>query len=97
METLRLRRGGITAFAPRWCNSARSLSLSNAFAQKRGKTQPLKQRHDAFAGMALSRHQAKVDQVAQAIHQHHDLAGQTTARAPDGLSPSPPFAPVAFW
>src|SRR6056297_3189536 len=45
----------------------------------------------------LARQQHEVGQVAQAIDQGDDLGRQTAARAPDGLMPSPPFAPEAFW
>lgn len=55
------------------------------------------QRCDTFHVMRLPRQQQEADQVAERIHQRHDLRRQPAARAPDGLSLSPPFEPVAFW
>ena len=39
----------------------------------------------------------EADQIAERIHKRHDLGGQAAARAPDGLTRSPPFAPVPCW
>ncbi len=39
--------------------------------------------------------QREADRAAQAIDGEMDLAGQAAARAADGLSRSPPFAPAA--
>jgi hypothetical protein len=95
MATLRLRRGGVTASAPRACNSARRSSLSNALS-------PRGQQNAGFPTAASPPCCHDVDPAAdksrsgcQSILQRHDLAGQTAARAPDRLSP--PFAPVAIW
>jgi hypothetical protein len=44
--------------------------------------------------MALPRQKEKVRQIAERIHQGHNLGGQATTRTPDGLSTSPPLAPV---
>jgi len=57
----------------------------------------LDQRCNAFQVVSLARQEMKVEQVAEGINQGHDLRGQSAARAPDGLSLSPPFAPLAFW
>ena len=53
------------------------------------------QRLDADAVMTLAWKKNEADQVAQRICERHDLGGQATARAADGLIESPPFAPVA--
>jgi hypothetical protein len=45
----------------------------------------------------LTRQQQKADQVAKCVDQCNDFGRQAAARASDGLSLSPPFAPVAFW
>jgi hypothetical protein len=47
--------------------------------------------------MRLTGQQQEADQIAERIHLRDDLGRQAAARAPDGLSASPPFAPVAFW
>lgn len=51
----------------------------------------------AFHVMRLAGKQQEADQIAERIDQRDDLGRQAAARAPDGLSLSPPFAPVAFW
>jgi len=43
--------------------------------------------------VGLPRHQAEVDKVAERVRQGQYLRRYTTARAPDGLAKSPPFAP----
>lgn len=55
------------------------------------------QRRDAFHVMRLTRQQQKADQVAKCVDQGNDFGRQAAARTSDGLSLSPPFAPVAFW
>ena len=52
---------------------------------------------DAFHVMRLTGQQQKADQVAKRIDQGHDFGRQAATREPNGLSLSPPFAPVAFW
>jgi hypothetical protein len=41
--------------------------------------------------------QEEAHQIAQSIDQCHDLGRQPAARAVDGLSLRPPFAPVPCW
>ena len=55
------------------------------------------QRRDTFHIMRLSRQQQKAHQITERIHQCNDFGRQSATRAPNGLSLSPPFAPVAFW
>jgi hypothetical protein len=43
----------------------------------------------------LPRCQDETQRIAQGIDGNVDLAGQPAPRAPDGLIPSPPFAPAA--
>ena len=61
------------------------------------KCQPLDQRPDAHDVVALPRHQDEAPQIAQRIDQSRDLGRQPAFRSPNGLSLSPPLAPVAFW
>jgi hypothetical protein len=44
--------------------------------------------------VALTRQEHKADQIAEPINEHGDLRRQAAARFADGLSLSPPFAPV---
>ncbi len=44
----------------------------------------------------LPRQKQKVEQVAERIGQGHDPGRQPAARASDGLTLCPPFAPEAF-
>ena len=55
------------------------------------------QGRNAFHVVRLTRQQQKADQVAKCVDQGNDFGRQATARTSDGLSLSPPFAPVAFW
>ena len=54
----------------------------------------VEQRVDADAVMSLAREQNEPCQIAERVDQGQDLGGQTTAGTADGLSFSPPFAPV---
>ena len=54
------------------------------------------QRRDAFHVMRLPQQKQEPNPVTERIHQGHDLGCQPAAGAPNGLSLSPPFAPVAF-
>lgn len=73
------------------------VSIEGLVGQKRIECYVLDQRCDAFQVMSLTRQENKVEQVSKRIDQRHDLGGQSAARAPDGLSVSPPLAPLAFW
>ena len=55
------------------------------------------ERRNALHIMGLSGQKLEAHEVAECINQCHDLGRQPAARASDGLSLSPPFAPVAFW
>jgi hypothetical protein len=55
---------------------------------------PIEQGLGSDTVMALPRQKQKVRQVAERIHQGHDFGGQAAAGAPDGLTTSPPLAPV---
>lgn len=55
------------------------------------------QRRDTDAVVALARQQDEADQVAERIDQGNDLGRQAAARAANGLSASPPFAPAPCW
>ena len=55
------------------------------------------QRRDALRVVCLTWQKQKADQVAKRIDQGNDFGRQAAARASNGLSVSPPFAPVAFW
>jgi hypothetical protein len=46
--------------------------------------------------MAMARQQDEADQVTQGIGHGDDLRRQAAPRASNGLSTSPPFAPVPF-
>ena len=54
----------------------------------------VEQRVDADAVMTLAREQNEPGQVAERIDQGQDFGGQTATGTADGLSFSPPFAPV---
>ena len=56
----------------------------------------LDQWRDAFQVVGLTWQENEIEQIPERIDQRHDLGGQSAARAPDGLSLSPPFAPLAF-
>ena len=73
------------------------IGIKRLVRQKGVKGDVLDQRGNAFQVVSLAGQQNKVEQVAQGIDQGHDLCGQSAARSPDGLSLSPPFAPLAFW
>ena len=73
------------------------IGIKRLVRQKGVKGDVLDQRCHAFQVVSLAGQQNKVEQVAQGIDQGHDLRGQSAAGAPDGLSLSPPFAPLAFW
>ena len=55
------------------------------------------QRRDTLHIVRLSRQKQEPHQVPKRIDQRYDLGRQPATRASDGLSLSPPFAPVAFW
>src|SRR5215217_6950923 len=59
--------------------------------------EPLEQGIGSNAVMTLARQKQEVRQIAKRIHQGHDLGGQAATRAPDGLTTSPPLAPVPCW
>ena len=65
--------------------------------QQRAEGNAPDQRRDPFHVMRLTWQQHEPHEVAERIHQRHDLRRQSAARTPDGLSLSPPFAPIAFW
>jgi len=73
------------------------IGIKSLVSQQRIKRHVLDQWSDAFHVVGLPRQQKEPHQVAKRIDQCHDLGRQPAARAPDGLSLSPPFAPVAFW
>ena len=54
----------------------------------------LDQRLDANTVVPLTRQQDKACQIAQSINRKDDLRRQPAARTADGLTLSPPFAPV---
>ena len=64
--------------------------------EERVKRNILDQRRYAFHVMGLAGQKQELHQIAKRIDQRHDLGCQPAARAPYGLSLSPPFAPVAF-
>ena len=55
------------------------------------------QRGNPLHVVCLPRQKQKAKQVPKRIDHADDLGRQPTARAPDGLMLSPPFAPDAFW
>lgn len=73
------------------------IRIERFIRQKRAERDTPDQRRDAFHVMRLTGQQQKADKVSKRIDQGHDFGRQTAARAPDSLSVSPPFAPVAFW
>lgn len=82
--------------APRIKLFEQPIGIERLVRQQRVKRDALDQRGDAFHVVGLPRQQQEPHQIAKRIDQRHDLRRQPTARAPDGLSLSPPFAPVAF-
>lgn len=52
---------------------------------------PVAQRLSPDTVMALTRQKQEVRQVAERIHQGHDLGGRAAVRASDRLTPSPPL------
>ena len=56
---------------------------------------PVDQGRNADAVVTLAGQENKADQVSERVHERHDLGRQATARTSDGLTRSPPFAPVA--
>ncbi len=85
------------AGAPRVQFCKQPIGIERLVRQKGVKGDVLDQRGNAFQVVSLAGQEMKVEQVAQGIDQGHDLRGQSAARSPDGLSLSPPFAPLAFW
>ena len=70
------------------------IRIERFIRQKRAERDLPDQWRDAFHVMRLTGQQQKADQVAKRIDKGHDFCRQAAARAPDGLSLSPPFAPV---
>ena len=52
---------------------------------------------NALHVMRLAGQQHEAHKIAKRIDQDHDLGRQSATRTSDGLSLSPPFAPLAFW
>lgn len=65
-------------------------------AEQSLKRQTVDQVRHADAVVALPRPQRKAHEIAQCIDQRQNLRCQATFRAADGLTESPPFAPLAF-
>ena len=65
-------------------------------AQQCAETNTFDERLHSFAIMGLAGQENKAGKIAERIDKGHDLGRQSTSRPPDGLSESPPFAPVAF-
>ena len=64
------------------------------FRNQSANLEPLEQGIGSNAVMTLARQKQEVRQIAERIHQGHDLGGQAAARASDRLVTSPPLAPV---
>ena len=73
------------------------IRIKRLVRQKRPERDVADQRGNALHVMRLTGQHQEADQITERIHQRDDLSRQTAARASDGLSLSPPFAPVAFW
>ena len=69
------------------------VDLDGLVGQQRGEIDVGNERRDVHAIVTLPRQQDDAHQIAQGIDQRHDLGCQTTARAADSLSLSPPLAP----
>ncbi len=82
---------------PRVSFREQPIGIKRLVRQKSVEDDVLGQRCNAFQVVSLAGQQNKIEQVAEGIDQGHDLRGQSAARASDGLSLSPPFAPLAFW
>ena len=55
------------------------------------------QRSNALHIVCLPGQQQEANKVARRIHKRDNPGRQAAARAPNGMMPCPPFAPVAFW
>jgi hypothetical protein len=74
--------------------SADSVAVEGFVGQQGGELDTLQDWRNADAVMPLARQQDEPPKVAQRIDHGQDLGGQPAARATDGLSLSPPLAPV---
>ena len=74
---------------------AHSIVVERLVGDERRERDVRNQGLDADAVVTLAWKKNEADQVAQCIHERHDLGGQAAARLADGLIESPPFAPVA--
>ncbi len=69
------------------------VGIEGTVGQKMSGTETGDQVRHAAQIVRLPRQQAEIDGVSERIGQRHDLGGDATARAPDGLALSPPLAP----
>src|SRR3954471_15586826 len=77
--------------------SADPVAVEGLVRQQGSEIEIRQQRSDADAVVSLPRQQDEAHEIAQRIHQSDDLGRQAAARTADGLSLSPPFAPVPCW
>src|ERR671928_1592594 len=73
------------------------VGVEGLVAEQGAEGDALDRRPHADAVVPLAGQQDEAHQAAERIDQGDDLGGQAAARAADGLSLSPPFAPLAFW
>src|SRR3712207_6703040 len=73
------------------------IGVEGLVAEQGAEAEVLDQRRHADRVVALAGQQHEAREIAERIHEGHDLRGQAAARAADGLMPSPPLAPLAFW
>ena len=72
------------------------VGIESFISQQRTECHVLDQWLDANHVVALARQKNKPNQVSQGVNHGDDLGGQATFRTADGLSFSPPLAPLAF-
>jgi hypothetical protein len=65
---------------------AQPIHVEGLVGQQRGEIEILNERRGPDAVVALAGQQHEAHQSAERIDQRHDLGGQATARAPDGLN-----------
>ncbi len=76
---------------------AQPIGVKSAICEEVAARQTLDQRRRAAQVVGLAGQKPEVDQVAKTIRHRHDLAGNATPRAPDGLALSTAFAPCPEW
>src|SRR5579884_159477 len=73
------------------------IDIEGFVGQQGGEIEIADQRPHTDAVVTLPGQQNKTHQIAKGIDQRHDFGRQAAARAADGLSLSPPVAPVPGW